>query len=174
MYHQRKGEDSLKKTLIVLMALALPFMASGAGWGQGEEPKYDFAYGALVSKSSDQITISDYNFDTDAEEKVSYMVNEWTDFEGGAGLEGLEAGDSIEILYSLEGGQRVAVSVAESTEDVDQGETIEEESGDVNLEGVGESGEVDKGGIEEGGGSEEPGEQQQPGQDYEGEGGYRG
>lgn len=152
----------MKKTLTILMALALPFMALGVSWGQGEEPKYDFAYGALVSKSGDQITISEYNFDTDAEENVAYVVNEWTDFEGGAGPEGLDVGDSVEILYTAEEGRRVAVSVAESKEDEGQDDAVEEDSGAVELEGVEDSG------------LEEQGEQEQPEPEPEYEGEYRG
>ena len=150
----------MKKTLTILMALALPFMALGASWGQEEEPKYDFAYGALVSKTSDQITISEYNFDTDAEESVAYTVNEYTDFDGGEGLTGLNVGDEIEVLYTAEGGQKVAVSVAESKEDAGQDNAVEEDSGDNVTEGIGDNG---TGGQ---------GQQNQQEQDYEGE--YRG
>lgn len=161
----------MKKTLIILMALALPLLTLGVSWGQGEEPKYDFAYGALVSKTSDQVTISEYNFDTDAEENVAYDVNEWTDFEGGKGLEGLDVGDEVEILYTAEGGKRVAVSVAESTEDGDKGETVEEDSGEVNVEGVEDNGEVNLNAVE-GSGQEEQGGQELPENEYEGA--YRG
>ena len=140
----------MNKPLIMLVALAIPLIALNASWSQEEEPKYEFTFGTVVSKIENQITVSEYNIDTGEEENVVYNVNEETNFENQEGLADLDVGDEIEVLYVVEGDQRIVASVAESEED-----EIKDDSGDA-------GGEENIGGNEEG--SDEVGGQ---GQDQE-------
>ena len=117
----------MKKLFILIALLAFPLIASNTSWSQ-DEPEYEFAYGAVVSKAANQVTIAEYNFDTAEEENNVYDTDDLTELDGIGSLEDLVAGDEVEVLYLMEGTRRVAALVAklEAGEGDDQWEGADE------------------------------------------------
>ena len=120
-----------KQLFIIFAVLTMSCAAPTAGWAQEGETGYDLAYGSVVSVAESQITISEYNYDTDQEEAIMYVVNDNTIFEEMAGIGDLQPGEEVEILYLMEGTQRTAVMVSRYAEEPGMDEGVGADDGQV-------------------------------------------
>ena len=71
----------------------------------------EFSYGTVQSTSVDQIVVSEYDYDTDQEVDVTYKVTPDTAFENVASLSEVTVGDSVDIDYVAENGEKSAVAI---------------------------------------------------------------
>src|SRR3989338_2503740 len=74
--------------------------------GEGEEPEY--SYGMVKSVTGDQLVVTEYDFETDADVDVSYTVQPGTEYEGVAAASEIAVGDSVEIDFVTQEGKKVA------------------------------------------------------------------
>lgn len=80
----------------------MPMMAEG-----------DYSYGSVVAvdSASNRITISEYNYENDSESNVTYSVDINTKYENAGSLNEIQAGDDVDIDYTV-GGDNVRTATA--------------------------------------------------------------
>lgn len=108
------------------------------------EEIYEFTFGKVVKISNDQLTILEYNFETEAEAEATYDITQTTDLMNIDALSSLRIGDEVEIEFRGDNGKRVIMSLAkdegETYEDMDvqeimmDTEDVMEEEADVDME----------------------------------------
>jgi len=111
----------MKRYLVIATALVLGFLmcsASGTSLAQ-EEEEIEYSWGRISSVSSNQIVVTEYDYDSDEEVDVTYIVDLKTKFRGVVSLKEIKIGDSVSIDYIDTGGKKVAkvVDVERSTEE---------------------------------------------------------
>ncbi|HLF18364.1 MAG TPA: DUF5666 domain-containing protein [Candidatus Omnitrophota bacterium] len=115
--------------VLALCSLSFGVMAISPVMAQEVEEQWEFTFGKVASVSNDQITISEYNLESEQEADVTYAVNATTEFVNIEGLSALKPGDDIEIEFKEEEGQKVAMAVAKDEEvmmEENMGEAMEE------------------------------------------------
>lgn len=70
-----------------------------------------FTYGTVVSCSAQTMKISEYDFETDTSEDVTYDVAPDVKMENVKSISDIKEGDEVEIEYLMKDGKRTAVSV---------------------------------------------------------------
>lgn len=71
----------------------------------------EFTYGTVVSVSAGNMKISEYDFETDTSEEVTYDVAQDVKMENVKSIGDVREGDEVEIEYLVKGGKRTAVSI---------------------------------------------------------------
>jgi hypothetical protein len=74
----------------------------------------DCAYGHVVSTGEATMTILEYDFESDRDVQVHYVIDAQTKFERVSGVTDIRVHDEVEILYKEVDAQRVAVTVSRS------------------------------------------------------------
>lgn len=115
-----------KLAALLLVILLTGFFASVAFAAEqaakSETPKAEeeteYSYGTVSSIAGDQLVVSEYDFEKDADVNVNYAVDATTKFENVTALTEIAAGDSVEIDYLVKDGKNVAklVSVEKMTQ----------------------------------------------------------
>lgn len=109
-----------------MAALIVPLMIQSPACSQEEGEGYELAYGSLVSKSDDQITISQMNTETDESEDISFAINAETIYDGVESLDELNAGDMVEVLYAMDDGAKTAVMISSGVMEEDESGAMDE------------------------------------------------
>jgi hypothetical protein len=76
--------------------------------------------GTISQVATDQLLVKEYDFETDSEQDVKYLVNDKTKFENLNSIKDLKVGDSVEIVFAEENGQKVALSVSKEENYIDE------------------------------------------------------
>lgn len=97
----------MKKILLVLLAGLLICSVSNVSLAQ-EEEDVGFSWGSVVGVSSNEIIISEYDYETEEELQVAYVINSDTESNNVNSLEGIYVGDVVNIDYVVSGGKKVA------------------------------------------------------------------
>jgi len=106
-----------KRTFVLaLCLLSFGVMAVVPAMAQEAEEQWEFTFGKVVSVSNDQITISEYNLESEQEVEVTYGVSATTEFINIEGLSGLKPGDDVEIEFKEVDGQKIAMALAKDEE----------------------------------------------------------
>ena len=84
-----------------------------------EDASVGFSYGTVSKISPIAVTIKEYNYETDDEADVVYIIDSQTEFEGIKSVSEIPAGAGIDIFYQIAGSQKIAKSI--SLEEDDQG-----------------------------------------------------
>ncbi len=79
-----------------------------------------YTYGNVVTAGEGVISVLEYDFENDQDIEIGYSVNEETVFQNLTGLEEVQAGDEVEIMYEEADGQRVAKMVSKTSQNIDQ------------------------------------------------------
>lgn len=79
-----------------------------------EEADLEFTYGTVVSISGDQVVISVYDYEMDAEAEVTYQVDDQTVYDGIASLAEVAAGDEVDIEYVEQDGVKLIKNLYKS------------------------------------------------------------
>lgn len=106
----------MRKCLVALVLLAFISLAySLDGTILAQEPEdMEFSWGVVKSVSSDQIVVTEYDYDRDEDVEVSYTVDPKAELKGVKSLKDIEAGDILEMDYVTSQGKRtVKVAVVE-------------------------------------------------------------
>ena len=100
----------MKIFLSIILAVAIFCFASNLSLAQDEEDM-DYSWGAVVEVSSDQIVVSEYDYDSDEEIDVVYKVSPDTELRNIEALKDLAEGDSVEIVYAFKGKDKIAKAI---------------------------------------------------------------
>lgn len=96
-----------------------------------EVEELEYSWGKVSSVSSEQIVVTEYDYDADKEVDVTYTLDPEVELKNVESLEDIKVGDSVEIDYVVKDGKRVAkiiTTVEEpSEEEPTPSETYEEE-----------------------------------------------
>jgi len=122
----------MKRHIIGATVLALFFLMcymSGVSLAQEEEVEY--SWGRVSSLSSNQITVKEYDYESDEEVDVTYVIDPKVKIENVNSLEEITIGDSVGIDFVVRKDKKVAkVIIVEKSsyeEEYTPEETYEEE-----------------------------------------------
>ena len=71
----------------------------------------EFSFGTVKSIGDNQLVVSEYDYESNADVDVTYQVPAETAFENVAALKDIAVGDSVDIDFLVEGDQKKAVAV---------------------------------------------------------------
>jgi len=71
----------------------------------------EFSYGTVKSIGTDQLVISEYDYDSDKDVEVTYSAPAGTKFENVTALQEIKAGDAVDIDFLVKNGQKVASAI---------------------------------------------------------------
>lgn len=94
------------------------------------EDETEFSFGTVKSITGDQLVVSEYDYESNADVDVTYQVPAETEFENAASLKEIAVGDSVDIDFLVKDGQKKAVAITVEkplTEDEELALTVEEE-----------------------------------------------
>lgn len=94
------------------------------------EEETEFSFGTVKSITGDQLVVSEYDYESNADVDVTYQVPAETEFENAASLKEIAVGDSVDIDFLVKDGQKKAVAITVEkplTEDEELALTVEEE-----------------------------------------------
>lgn len=124
----------MKKYLVFTTVLMLNFLicsVSGVSLAQEEETEY--SWGTVSSVSSNQIVVSEYDYETDENSEVTYTLAPNTEFENVDSLKDIAVGDNVDIEYVVKNGKKVAKTItvekSSSEEESTPSQTYGEEEG---------------------------------------------
>lgn len=93
----------------VALALAQPAAAEAAPAAEADNT--DYSFGTVVNIGPDTITVSEYDYESDKETEVAYKIAEDAEFTNAQSLKDIVKGDSVDITFVEENGQKTAVAV---------------------------------------------------------------
>ena len=91
---------------VLILALLLCYV-SGVTLAQVEE-ETEYTWGIVSSVSSDQIVISEYDYDTEKEIEVTYAITSDTELKNVDSLKDIAIGGNVDIEYVVREEKRVA------------------------------------------------------------------
>lgn len=116
---------------IVLMFGFLMCSMPGISLAQ-EEEEMEYSWGAVSSVSSNQIVITEYDYDSEEGADVTYAVDPNAELKNVDSLKDIAVGDNVDIEYVVRNGKKVAkiitVEKSSSEEEYTPSQTYEEES----------------------------------------------
>ncbi len=106
----------------VSLVLAFSFVSSQAVLFAQDEPatpavpeealtESQFTYGTVIAVDAAVIKISEYDFETDTSEDVTYDVSPDIKCENVNSMKDVKEGDEVEIEYVMKDGKRAAISI---------------------------------------------------------------
>jgi hypothetical protein len=105
---------------LLVAALAFLIAVSLAGTPRAEEDELYWGFGNVVSldTSSKEISISEYDYESDAEETVTYAITDDTEYGNDMGPGDIKAGNEVSIEYEVDAkGRKVATYIDISDEE---------------------------------------------------------
>lgn len=75
------------------------------------EEETEFSFGTVKSITEDQLVVSEYDYESNADVDVTYQVPAETEFENAASLKEIAVGDSVDIDFLVKDGQKKAVAI---------------------------------------------------------------
>jgi len=123
----------MKRYLVIATALVLGFLmcfVSGISLSQ-EEEETDYSWGTVNSVSSNQIVVTEDDYDREEEVDVTYAIDPKVELKNVDSLKSIAVGDSVDIEYVVRGGKKVAMTITVEKpsyeEEYTPSETYEEE-----------------------------------------------
>ncbi len=124
----------MRKYLGIAIVLMLGFLMCsmpGISLAQ-EEEETEYSWGAVSSVSSNQVVITEYDYDSDEGLEVTYTVDPNAELKNVDSLKDIAVGDNVDIEYVVRNGKKVAkiitVEKSSSEEEYPPSQTYEEES----------------------------------------------
>ncbi|HNV23694.1 MAG TPA: hypothetical protein PLH56_03030 [Candidatus Omnitrophota bacterium] len=124
-------------TMVVALSIAVFFCANSFAQQQQdleetEEPLVEddqlFGFGQVVEISKQAMTLLEYDFETDQELQIVYVLNEQTALDNIASLDEIKVDDEIGVNYEEKDGKKIAKTIFKYIE-------MEEEPIDIEMEG---------------------------------------
>ena len=104
----------MKKYLVVAAVLALGLLmctVPGVSLAQ-EKEEIEYCWGTVSSVSSNQIVVTEYDYDRDEDVNATYTVDPKVELRNVGALKDIKVGDSINIDYVVRGDKKVAKIIA--------------------------------------------------------------
>lgn len=122
-----------KKIMAATLVLGLLLCATGVLLAQegASEEDGEFSWGTVNSISSNQIVLSEYNYDSEEELAITYTVDPDVKLYNVGSFQDIAVGDDIWVDYVIREGQRVAKAIEVKTQSPEESlpsEIYEEES----------------------------------------------
>lgn len=123
-------------TMVVILSIAVFFCANSFAQQQqdleeNEEPLMEddqlFGFGQVVEISKQAMTLLEYDFETDQELQIVYVLNEQTALDNIASLDEIKVDDEIGVNYEEKDGKKIAKTIFKYIE-------MEEEPIDIEME----------------------------------------
>ena len=101
----------MNKALLFLMVICLTATLSSLSFAQESGLlESEYSTGKVIDVSEKQITISQYDYESQDMVEVSYAITENTAIEN-ATLQDITNGDQVEIIYAADGSNKVAKNI---------------------------------------------------------------
>ena len=75
------------------------------------EEETEFSFGTVKSVTGDQLVVSEYDYESNADADVTYQVSADASFENVGALKEIVVGDSVDIDFLVKDGQKKAVAI---------------------------------------------------------------
>jgi len=94
-----------------------------------EEEETEYSWGTVTSVSSNQIVITEYDYNSDEESDVAYTLAPYVKLDNVNSLKDIAIGDEVWVDYVVTEGKKVAVSIeVKESSDEEYTPSFEEES----------------------------------------------
>lgn len=77
-----------------------------------EMEEVDYSFGTVKSASAADVVVSEYDYETDKDIDVSYVLDPKAELKNVESAEKIAAGDSIDITYVMKDGKKVAKTIS--------------------------------------------------------------
>ncbi len=75
------------------------------------EDETEFSFGTVKNVTDNQLVVSEYDYESNADVDVTYEVSAKTEFENAASLKEVKTGDSVDVDYLVKDGKKNAVTI---------------------------------------------------------------
>ncbi len=102
-----------KQCFILLLAAAVLFSLPDAAPAQTETQQaeisqYIYTYGTVIALDEKQITLQEYDYDSDDEKEVTYLLDPAIVLEGAGTMAEIAVDDAVELYYEEQDGKKTA------------------------------------------------------------------
>ena len=111
---------------LVLMMLVLYIPGASA---QEDMESLRYAYGSIVKVTANEISISEYNYETDQEVVSVYVLNEESVLEDMESVNEITVGEEVEIMYEEKGSEKIIVMLSKASD-------LDDDALEYNVDGV--------------------------------------
>jgi hypothetical protein len=111
----------MKKLLLIALMAAVatasaPFMAAAQ-----EAEETSTSYGTVTQVSTEQIVVSEYNYDTDTNESITYAFDPKVEIKNVASIKDIAVNDNVEINFLVKDGKKIAKVVSVEKPEPEEG-----------------------------------------------------
>lgn len=114
-----------------LTLVSVPAMAQEAM--EEEELNFQYAYGTIQEITTDKMVLLEYDFESEKEVEVSYLMDADIVFENFNSIADIKVGDDVDVAFLEENGQKVAALIA-----IDDSEQDEQDLGTDSMDSPGQ------------------------------------
>lgn len=93
---------------IFLLIATVPPVYAAAEDGKPAASQFIYSYGTILKVSATEITLQEYDYDSDVEKEISYQINADTKLEGLKAVTEFAVEDVVEVYYLEQDGVKVA------------------------------------------------------------------
>ncbi len=103
--------------LFLIVVLAAPVVVSAQGVEKSSAvtsvaemdlSQYIYSYGAVIKVSAAEIVLQEYDYDSDVEKEVVYLIDSAVKLDGFKGISDLVPEDVVEVYYLEQDGKKIA------------------------------------------------------------------
>ena len=98
----------MSKYLLIALILSIGLMVSGASIAIAQEEEVEYSYGTVNKVSGNDIEVKEYDFETESDVNVTYVVNAETQFINVNAVAEIAPGDTVDIDYVVKEGKNAA------------------------------------------------------------------
>ncbi|PIU42466.1 MAG: hypothetical protein COS99_00005 [Candidatus Omnitrophica bacterium CG07_land_8_20_14_0_80_42_15] len=96
--------------IATVLALSL-LVCFSVGISIAQEEGTEYSYGTVSKMAADQIVVSEYDYDKDAEVEVTYLIDPKVELENVTAVGDIAVGDAVEIEYVAQDGKKTAKAI---------------------------------------------------------------
>lgn len=97
--------------IVLVIVLSVSFLSFPPVLSGAEEEELEYSWGTITRKGVNEITVSEYDYDSDEYVEVVYKIAEDAEIRNAESLQYIGEGDDIEIDYMTKGVDRIAMVV---------------------------------------------------------------
>ena len=75
------------------------------------EDETEFSFGTVKTVTENQLIVSEYDYESNADVDVTYEVSPQTEYENATSLKDIAVGDSVDVDFLVKDGKKTAVAV---------------------------------------------------------------
>lgn len=96
---------------ILLVSVVTLLACSASGLSQAQEAEIQYSWGTVKSLTSEQLAVTEYNYENNQEISVTYTVDAETVFNNVQSISEIKVGDSVEIDFVVMEGKNIAKTI---------------------------------------------------------------